>query len=188
MSTLTTASRFAPVALETASAEARPTLEKVQAKYGFIPNLMGTLANAPAVLDGYVALAGQFDQTSFTPRERQLILLTASVENDCNYCAAAHSTIAKSMLKVDADIVAAIRSASPLADAKLNALVNLVREIVTTRGHGTPATIEAFIAAGYTQPQLLEILLGVSLKVMSNYLEHLSPVEIDGAFAAEANI
>tara|TARA_B110000483_G_scaffold143323_1_gene171188 strand:+ start:1038 stop:1235 length:198 start_codon:yes stop_codon:yes gene_type:complete len=65
---------------------------------------MGTLANAPAVLDGYVAIAGQFDKTSFTPRERQLILLTASVENDCNYCTAAHSTIAKGMLKVDADV------------------------------------------------------------------------------------
>ncbi len=75
---------------------------------------MGTLANAPAVLDGYVALAGQFDQTSFTPRKRQLILLTASVENDCNYCTAAHSMIAKGMLKVAADIVAAIRSFTPI--------------------------------------------------------------------------
>lgn len=186
MTSLTSSSRLAPVAIESASADVRPTLEAIQSKYGFLPNLMATFANAPVVLNGYLGLDGAFNQTSFTPRERQLILLTASVENECAYCVAAHSTIAKGMLKVEAETVAAIRSHTPLPDEKLNALVNLVREIVAGRGHPADATVEAFLAAGYTRQQLVEVLLGVALKTISNYLDHLSPVELDPAFTAEA--
>lgn len=184
--TATPPTRFAPISIAEATDTVRPTLEAVQAKYGFLPNLIGGLAHSPALLDAYLAVDAQFNATSLSPSERQLVLITTSVVNECRYCTAAHSTIAKGMLKVDADIVAAIRNGTELADAKLNALVNLTRELVTERGHVSEATTAAFLAAGYTEVQIAEVLVGVTQKTISNYFDHLSPTPLDAAFQAEA--
>ena len=106
----------------------RPILEKVQKGFGFVPNLFAAFANSPTLLEGYLALEAIYSKGTLSPAERQLVLLTASVVNECGYCTAAHSTIAKGMLKVPAAVVAAVRAGQPVADAKLNALVNLTRE------------------------------------------------------------
>jgi uncharacterized peroxidase-related enzyme len=177
---------YTPLTIATAPEASKPVLEKIQKAYGFIPNLMATFANSPAVLQGYLAMDGVFEKGTFSPIERQLILLAASVENKCNYCAAAHSTIAKAFLKAPAETIAAVRDGKPLADRKQNALVNLVREIVRERGLASHAAVDTFLEAGYEKPQVMELLLGVALKTVSNYLDHLSPTKIDLAFAAEA--
>jgi uncharacterized peroxidase-related enzyme len=177
---------YTPLTIATAPEASKPVLEKIQKAYGFIPNLMATFANSPAVLQGYLAMDGVFEKGTFSPIERQLILLAASVENKCNYCAAAHSTIAKAFLKAPAETIAAVRDGKPLADRKQNALVNLVREIVRERGLASHAAVDTFLEAGYEKPQVMELLLGVALKTVSNYLDHLSPTKIDPAFAAEA--
>lgn len=167
-------------------AGSRPILEKVQKGFGFIPNLYAAFSNSPILLEGYTALDAVFNKATLNPAERQLVLLTASVVNDCAYCVAAHSTVAKGMLKVPTGVVAAVRAGQPVADVKLNALVNLTRELVQSRGHVTPATIQSFINAGYRNDQIGEVLIGVALKTISNYTHHLSPVEIDAAFKSEA--
>lgn len=177
---------FQPLTIATAPEASKPVLENIQKAFGFIPNLMATFANSPAVLQGYLAMDAVFEKGTFTPVERQLILLAASLENNCDYCVAAHSTIAKAFLRAPAETIAAVREGKPLANEKQNALVNLVREIVRERGFASPAAMEAFLAAGYQKPQMMELLLGVALKVVSNYLDHLSPATIDQAFAAEA--
>ncbi|MFM0395043.1 carboxymuconolactone decarboxylase family protein [Paraburkholderia phytofirmans] len=163
-----------------------PFLEKVKKVFGFVPNLFAVFSNFPVLLEGYLALDAIYSKGTLSPAERQLVLLTASVVNECTYCTAAHSTVAKGMLKVPAAVVAAVRAQQPLADAKLNALVNLTRELVLARGHVATATIQSFLNAGYRNDQIGEVLIGVALKTMSNYTHHLSPVEIDSAFKAEA--
>jgi uncharacterized peroxidase-related enzyme len=177
---------FQPLNIASAPDASKPILENIQKSFGFVPNLMATFANSPVVLQGYLALDGAFEKGAFSPIERQLILLAASEENKCGYCAAAHSAIAKAFLNAPAETIAAVRDGKPLTDKKQNALVNLVREIVRERGFASPATVEAFLAAGYEKPQVMELLLGVALKTVSNYLDHLSPATIDQAFAAEA--
>jgi uncharacterized peroxidase-related enzyme len=167
-------------------AGSRPLLEKVKKGFGFIPNLYAAFSNSPTLLEGYVGLDAVFNKTTLSPVERQLVLLTASVVNECPYCTAAHSTVAKGMLKVPAAVVTAVRAGQPVADAKLNALVNLTRELVVGRGHVATATIQSFLNAGYRSDQIGEVLIGVALKTISNYTDHLSPVEIDSAFKAEA--
>jgi AhpD family alkylhydroperoxidase len=101
---------FAPLTTATAPAASRPMPEKVQESLGFIPNLMATFANNPTVLEGYLALAAVFEKGSFTAIERQIILLTVSLENNCNYCAAEHSAIAKGMFHTPPDYAFAGRS------------------------------------------------------------------------------
>lgn len=181
-----TQTQYSPLTVATAPEASKPVLEKIQKTYGFIPNLMATFANSPAVLLGYLAMDGVFEKGTFSHVERQLILLAASEENKCNYCSAAHSTIAKRFLHAPAETITAVREGKPLADKKQNALVNLVREIVRERGFASPTTVDAFLEAGYRRPQVMELLLGVALKTVSNYLDHLSPTTIDQAFAAES--
>lgn len=167
-------------------AGSRVLLEKVQKGFGFVPNLFAAFANSPILLEGYLGLDAIYSNATLSPAERQLVFLTASVVNECAYCTAAHSTVAKGMLKVPAAVVAAVRAGEPVADAKLNALVKLTRELVLNRGYVAPETIQAFLDAGYRRDQIGEVLIGVALKTISNYTHHLSPVEIDAAFQAEA--
>src|ERR1700761_8826933 len=122
---MTDTALFSPLTLETAPEGSKPVLENIQKGFGFVPNLMATFANSPAVLKGYLALDAEFQKTTFTPQEREYILLAASLENECGYCVAAHSTVAKSFLKAPADYVAAIRSGANTGDEKSDALVNI---------------------------------------------------------------
>lgn len=121
--TTNTDTLFRPLTIATAPRASRPALEQIQKSHGFIPNLMATFANNPAVLQGYLALDAAYEKGLFTPRERQIILLAASVENSCDYCTAAHSTIAKGALHTPPEVIAAIRKGLAVPDAKLDALV-----------------------------------------------------------------
>ena len=182
----TTDTLFAPITIATAPEASKPALEKIQKSLGFIPNLMAPFANNPTVLQGYLALDAVYEKGSFTPRERQIILLAASVENNCNYCVAAHSTIAKGALHTPPEVIAAVRKGTLVPDAKLNALVTLVKELVRERGYAKDETIQKFLAAGYKKEQVMELLLGIALKTISNYLDHILPTPVEQAFAGES--
>lgn len=166
---------------ETAPAASSELLKAVRGKMGFIPNMLGTFANAPALLEGYLNLSSIFDKTSLTPTERQVVLLAVSFENDCEYCMAAHTAIA-GMFKVDAEVIAALRENRPIADLRLEALRKFSVEVVKTRGWPTPESVARFMDAGFTSVQSLEVVLGVGLKTISNYANHLASVPLDEAF------
>jgi AhpD family alkylhydroperoxidase len=176
---------FARLTIATAPDSSKPILEQIQKSYRFIPNLMAILANSPTALQGYLALDAIWGDGSFPPRERQLILLAASVENECEYCVALHSSIAKNALYVPAQIISAIINNTSLTDGKLSALIVLVKELVRERGYASEASLQNFIAVGYRKEQVVELLLPIALKTISNYLDHISPAPIDLTFAAE---
>ena len=175
-----------PQTIESAPEGSKETLRNIQKGFGFIPNLMGTFANSPAVLNGYMAMDAAWEKSTLSPRERQFILLATSVQNHCNYCKAAHSTALKHMMKVDADLVNAVREGKDLADSKLNALVKFTKEVVNERGYVSGNTKSEFLKNGYNEVQMLEVIIGVALKTVSNYIDHLNPVEIDAGFKGEA--
>jgi len=138
------------------------------------------------MLEGYVGLEKVFNTGTLKPVERQIVLLSAGVENDCDYCIAAHSTLLKAFLHVPAEVVSAVRSNETVSDPKLATLIALTKEIVTARGHVSAQVMDNFLAAGYRGDQVLEVLIGVALKTMSNYVDHISPTELDPAFQADA--
>jgi uncharacterized peroxidase-related enzyme len=166
-------------------AKSRPLLDQVKKSFGFVPNLFSVFANSPVLLEGYLALNTAYEKASLPPVERQLVLLAASVANRCDYCTAAHSTVLKGMLDVSPDIVAAVRANRPLANRRHDALVNLARAMVVTRGEVPEHALKAYFDAGYRTDQVAEVLVGVALKTLSNYTSHLSPPDIDAAFAKE---
>lgn len=173
--------------LETAPAGALPILEAANKGLGFIPNLYAHLAEAPNALNANKQLGALFEQSTLTPEEQQVVLISVSIENRCEYCVAAHSFIARNMVKVDSKRVDALRSGACLQDAKLNALAAFTRTVVRERGwvNGGQELID-FFAAGYTPQNALEVLLGVSMKTLSNYASHLTNTPLDAALTAEA--
>ncbi len=166
---------------DTAPAESRPGLDAAQKAYGSIPNLFGVFASSPAVLDGYQKISAAFDATAFDATERQVVLLTVSAQNGCDYCVAAHSAISK-MQSVPDDVVAALRDGRPLADARLEALRSFTSAVVEHRGWVPEGALRAFLDAGYTQRHVLDVVLGVTMKTLSNYVNHVAETPLDAAF------
>ncbi len=168
-----------------ATGETKAALDNAQSKYGFVPNLISAMANAPALAEAYMSVGGLFDQTSFNALEKLLILMTASRENDCGYCIAAHSTFAE-MRGLDDTVVNAIREDHPIADRKLQALREFVTVMVRSRGWPEEADLQAFFSAGYEPRQVLEVILGIAMKTMSNYTNHVASTPVDEVFAKHA--
>ncbi len=171
--------------LETAPAASRPLLAAAHKNLGFVPNLFGAFAASPTALGAYLDVGKHFDASDFTPTERQVVLMTANFENDCEYCMAAHSTIAD-MQQVDSNVVEALRSGATLADAKLQALRDFTRVMLVSRGRPTPDQLAAFTAAGYTERHVLEVIVGLAMKTLSNYTNHVVDTPVDDAFATRA--
>ncbi|MEL7028192.1 MAG: carboxymuconolactone decarboxylase family protein [Pseudomonadota bacterium] len=138
-----------------------------------------------ALLGTYLDVSGLLSKTSLTPTEQQVVLLSASYENECHYCMAAHTTVAKGA-GVAADVLEAIRAGQPIDDAKLEALRRFTALVTVNRGWVDEAEVEALLAAGYDRRTILDVILGVSLKTISNYVNHFADTPVDDAFAANA--
>lgn len=171
--------------LESAPKAASEVLAKAKEKYGFVPNLLGVLAESPAAVKAYLTLGGLLEQTSFTPAEQKVILLAVSSENRCEYCVAAHSTVAK-MQQVPADVIEALRNGRSIADPGLQALSEFARSVVRNRGWVSKEELERFLSAGFTRAQVLEVILAVAMKTLSNYTNHLAETPLDPPFKAAA--
>lgn len=168
--------------LETAPEESRPLLENSQKAFGRIPGLHGVMAEAPALLQGYKQLHQLFsEQTSFDKDELTVVWQAINVEHNCHYCVPAHTGIAK-MMKVDDAITEALRNETALPNDRLEALRTFTLAVVRDRGSVDKAAVQAFLDAGFTKRQVLEVILGVSQKVMSNYTNHLAETPVDEAF------
>jgi uncharacterized peroxidase-related enzyme len=171
--------------VDTAQAGAKEIPAGAKKSLGFVPNLYGVMAEAPALVKAYATLSRIFDETSLSATERQIVLLTASYVNDCEYCIAAHSVIA-GMQKVPNDVVQAIRAGRPIADTKLEALRLFTAAVVNSRGWPADADTAALLSAGYGRQQVLEVVLGVGMKTLSNYTNHIAATPLDLAFASAA--
>lgn len=171
-----------PIHDETTAPEAaRETLASVRTSFGFIPNVLGELAGNPAVLDAYLALSGFAGKAGFSPLETQIVQITTSVENDCHFCVAAHSAMAKGQ-KLDDAIIAALRERRPLADSRLEALRLFTVRMVSQRGFVSDADVAAFKAAGWTDAALLGVVLNVAMKSISNYVNHIGETPLNPQF------
>ncbi len=176
-----------PKTIDSAATSVRPLLEKAQAELGFVPNMYSRMANAPGLLSTYVHGYKLFRQESgFSAVEQEVVFLAISVENNCEYCVAAHSLVADAMSKVPPAVTDAIRDRRMVPDAKLSALADFARTMVATRGQPTGRAVESFLAAGYTEQDVLQVILAVSMKTLSNYANHLFHTPIDAMFAARS--
>lgn len=169
----------------TAPDGARDFIAGVEKKMGFVPSLYAVFAENPAVLTAYTQLADQLGKTGLSPLEQQIVTITASVENECHFCVAAHTTIAEGA-GLDLSVIDAVREDRPIDDPKLEALRIFSKKMVIDRGFVSDTDVDTFLAAGYDRAAVLAVVLGVALKVISNYTNHVAETPVNDAFQKHA--
>ena len=150
--------------------------DNLKKTFGFVPNLYATFAYSPTALGTYLAL--QNAKSSLKPKEREVINLVVSQVNDCEYCLAAHTALGKMLGFSDAQILE-IRRGRASFDPKLDGLVRFVREVAEKRGHVSAAATDAFLSAGWSQANLVDAIMVVGDKSISNYLHGTTNIPVD---------
>ena len=169
--------------LESADPHQKLIVEKAINKNGGWPNMYGNMINSTGLLETYLHGYNMFRMESgFSPVEQEVIFLTLSYQNECNYCMAAHSFIADRMSKVPVEVTDAIRAGQPIADNKLQILSLFTKQLFTSRGRPSKEDVANFLAAGYAEKKILEIILAMAVKTLSNYSNHVFDPEVDAMF------
>jgi uncharacterized peroxidase-related enzyme len=171
--------------LDSAPEASRATLQQLEERIGFIPNLAATIAEAPAAIQGFVGIQAALGQTKLSQLEREVVGLTVSLENGSAYAMAAHSTFAQGA-GAGEEIMAALRSGEDIPDARLQALQEFTRTLLRERGHVAEESIAALLEAGYSKEQLLEVITQVAYTTLANLVANVADVPVDKAFAGQA--
>lgn len=167
--------------IESAPEEGKKLLEQSEKAYGYIPNLHGVLAGSPQLLEAYQTMHSLISNSSFDNDELTVVWQSINVEHECHYCVPAHTAIAK-MMKVDDKITDALRDKTELPSDKLEALRTMTLAMVRKRGAVSKGEIEAFYEAGFSEANLLDIILGIAQKTVSNYTNHIAETPLDQGF------
>ncbi len=167
--------------LQNAPNKSIPLLEGSMKDFGMIPNLHAILAESPELLQAYKNLHQLFSNSSLDAEEKTVVWQTINIEHGCHYCIPAHTAIAQ-MMKVDQKLIDALRNSSPMPTEKLQVLHNTTLSLLRNRGKLSQEDSESFFQAGFNNQQLLEVVLGISQKVISNYVNHLANTPVDDAF------
>lgn len=174
-------SKFEVHSIATAPDESKEMMEKVHDKFGMVPNMIGVLAESPVAIEAYVTLTGMLGRSGFDPAEMQLIFLTISRENGCEYCVAAHTGGAKRSSLPD-DVIQSLRENRSISDVKLNALAKFCTALCQKRGWVGDDEIQEFLEAGYERRQVLDLLVAIAAKTISNWANHMARTPSDAAF------
>ncbi|MGC8119745.1 carboxymuconolactone decarboxylase family protein [Marinobacter sp. VGCF2001] len=166
---------------ESAPESAQPLLENSEESFGMIPNLHAVLAESPQALEAYQKLHELVLESSFNNDEKTVVWQAVNVENECHYCVPAHTGIAKSM-KVSDEVIEPLRNETPLPDDKLEALRTFTLAVMRKQGNVSQTDLDSFLAAGYGQRQVLEVIMVLSQKVISNYTNHIAETPVDEPF------
>ncbi|OOF71186.1 carboxymuconolactone decarboxylase family protein [Rodentibacter caecimuris] len=165
--------------IETAPEAAKEVLSAVKNTNGFIPNLIAVLANAPTALETYRTVGLINGRNSLTATEREVVQITAAVVNGCGFCVAGHTKIALKVLKLQEPLVQQIRSTVRIEDPKLDTLARFTLAVILQKAKLTEAQLKAFYAAGYDQQNALDVILGVSLATLCNYVNNIAETPIN---------
>ena len=174
--------------VETAPEQAKERVQAVLNTNGFIPNLIGVLANSPEALAFYQEVGKLNGNTSLTAGEREVIQIIAAKTNACGFCVAGHTKLATLKKLLSDNAIAAARATNPDAfdDKKLAALADFTLAVMANKGAVSDAQLKAFLDAGYTQQQSVEVVLGVALATLCNYTNNLAQTEINPELQAYA--
>lgn len=167
--------------IDTAPDASKPLLENSQKAYGRLPGLHKVLAESPQAYEAYQLLHKFFTETEFDADELTVVWQSINVENTCLYCVPGHTGIAK-MMKVSDDITEALRTEMPLPSAKLEALRTFTVQMLRARGKVSEAQMQAFFEAGYGHRAVLDVILGLAQKTMSNYINYVAKTPVDEVF------
>jgi AhpD family alkylhydroperoxidase len=181
---MTNQARFAALTVESASDAARPLLKASASNFGFLPAPVAKAAHSPALLKHLLAGFAAFERTALAALEREVVAFTVAFEVECSYCIAMHSAIMSGVPETPTGLLESLRAGSALADPRLEALRQFVRETVRSLGRVSEARWAELDAAGFTQEQALDALLGVGVYLLSTFTNVMTRAELDAPFEA----
>lgn len=170
---------------EEVSAENQAIFDDLKKGIGFVPNLYATFAHSETALGSYLAF--QNAKSSLRAKEREIVNLVVSQVNGCRYCQSAHTALGKMHGLTEAQILE-IRGGEASFNPKFDALAKLVKEVTISKGHLSQERLEGFFKAGYTKGNLVDVLLVVGDKIVSNYSHNIGGFEIDFPIAPELEL
>ena len=160
----------------TATGSAKRLLQDVEKKLGFAPNIMQTMANSPAALEGYLNFSGALSKGTFSPKFREQIALTVSELNNCQYCLAAHAAIGRMAGLSEEAITDSRRGESP--DHKEEAALAFTRKVVSNRGWVTDEDVTKLRRVGFNDGELTELMANIGLTMFTNYFNHVAGTHV----------
>lgn len=167
--------------VDSAPEAAKPRVEAALKNNGFLPNLIGVLANSPEALAFYQEVGKLNGNTTLTAGEREVVQIIAAKRNECGFCVAGHTKLATLKKLLSDEAIQAARAVNPVAfsDAKLAALAEFTIAVMEQKGAVSDQELQAFFDAGYSQQQSVEVVLGVALATLCNYTNNLAKTEIN---------
>lgn len=163
---------------ETTSGKSKELFNAIQKKMGMVPNMMRTMGNSPAVLNGYLSFSGALGESLIGAKLGELIALTVANANRCEYCNAAHSFIGEKLVGIDVKTLNAAREGNS-TDAKTQAALTFARQLVDSRGKVSNSDVEAVKNAGYSEAEVAEIIAHTALNIFTNYFNNATNVVVD---------
>lgn len=166
--------------VDTAHSDAKARIEAVQQANGFVPNLIGVLANSPQALQMYQEVGKMNGQNSLTPEEIEVVQITAAAHNGCGFCVAGHTKISKMKLKMDENVLNALRNRTDIdGNEKYQALAKFTMQLIDSRGKVSDDELAQFKQAGYTDQSVLDVIMGVALATLCNYANNVAKTDIN---------
>lgn len=174
----TTMARLKAISPDEATGKTKELFNAIQGKLGVVPNMMRTMGNSPALLEGYLNLSGALSHGSLGSKTGELLALSVSEKNNCDYCLSAHSYISEKLVHIDNESIVNARHGNA-ADAKTDAALKFANILVAKNGLVNSDDVAAVKAAGFTDGEIGEIVGHVALNVLTNYFNNTADTEID---------
>jgi AhpD family alkylhydroperoxidase len=173
--------------VESAPPASRRFMTATADRMGYLPAGIGLMAESPHLLEGFLKLSALFEATTLAQVEREVLIMTMATHNGCHLCIAMHT---RKLTQLDADprLIAALRAGTPLADPHLEALRVFVLDVLACSGAPADESLRAFLAAGYTRRNALEVVLGIGTYTMSTFANRLTGAPIDEQLAAHSSM
>jgi uncharacterized peroxidase-related enzyme len=170
--------RLTALSPEQATGKTKELFTAIEGKLGMVPNMMRTMGNSSAALEGYLNLSGALGGGTLSATTGELIALAVAESNSCNYCLSAHTYIGINLVKIDAVILTAARYGNA-ADAKTDAILKFAKTLVNKKGLVNDADVATVKAAGITEGEVGEIVGHVALNILTNYFNNTANTDID---------
>jgi AhpD family alkylhydroperoxidase len=178
---------FVQHTVESAPSASRRFMTATADRMGYVPSAIGLMAESPHLLEGFLKLSALFEATTLAQVEREVLVMTMATRNGCHLCVAMH-TRKLVQLGADPELITALRDGAPLADPHLEALRVFVLDVLTSAGAPGDASLRAFLDAGYTRRNALEVMLGIGTYTMSTFANRLTGAPIDEELASHASM
>jgi len=163
---------------EQATGKSKELFNAIESKLGMVPNMMRTMGNSSAFLEGYLNLSGALSKGTLGAKTGELIAIAVAESNSCDYCLSAHTYIGANLVKINPEALSDARNGESI-DLRIEAALRFAKTLIAKKGLVNDTDVNAIKNAGFTEGEIGEIIGHVGLNVLTNYFNNTAKTEID---------